>query len=195
MASIGHIAVGMAAARIDRAGRTPRWSWLAACAAWSALSLVPDADTIGFALGVRYEDEWGHRGAMHSVAFSISLALLVGLVTRLVGLPAKRTTILATVVLTSHAFLDTLTDGGLGCALWWPFDLTRHFAPWNPIPVAPIGLYFFSPYGLLVAMTEVVLFAPAWAFAIWPQHIRRSATAVAAICLWLGSVWLLRRPG
>src|SRR5688572_13091509 len=178
MASIGHIAVGMAAARIYRAGHTPRWSWLGSSAVWSALSMFPDADTIGFALGVEYGDEWGHRGATHSVAFSVGLALVVGFVARLFGLPAKRITILATVVLTSHAFLDTLTDGGLGCALWWPFDLTRYFAPWNPIPVAPIGLAFFTPFGLSIAAFEAALFSPlfVWAWspgtlsALWARH-------------------------
>ena len=40
-----------------------------------------------------------------------------------------------------------MIDGGLGCALFWPFDLTRYFAPWRPIPVAPIGMDFFSPHG------------------------------------------------
>ena len=24
-----------------------------------------------------------------------------------------------------------------GCAFFWPFDLTRYFLPWRPIPVAP----------------------------------------------------------
>jgi hypothetical protein len=35
----------------------------------------------------------------------------------------------ATLVAASHAGLDTLTGSGLGCALFWPFDLTRYFAP------------------------------------------------------------------
>jgi hypothetical protein len=83
MASIGHVAIGMAAARAYHEGRLPRWSSLAL---WSALSL---------------------------------------------------------------------TDGGLGCALFWPFDLTRYFAPWRPIPVAPIGLAFLSPYGVRVAAAEL----------------------------------------
>jgi hypothetical protein len=45
MASVGHIAVGMAAARVYHHGRKPRWSSMAL---WSGLSLLPDADVIGF---------------------------------------------------------------------------------------------------------------------------------------------------
>ena len=52
----------------------------------------------------------------------------------------------APALLASHALLDTLTDGGLGAALLWPFNFTRYFAPWRPIPVAPIGLDFLSRY-------------------------------------------------
>jgi inner membrane protein len=62
--------------------------------------------------------------------------------------------------------LDTLTNGGLGCALFWPFDRTRYFAPWTPIPVSPIGLAYLSPYGLFVASAELVLFAPLIWFAL-----------------------------
>ena len=63
---------------------------------------------------------------------------------------------MAALVVASHALLDTLTDGGLGCALFWPFDLTRYFAPWTPLPVSPIGLGYLSPYGLYVATVELV---------------------------------------
>ena len=52
----------------------------------------------------------------------------------------------------AHVF-DTMTDGGLGAALLWPFSLTRFFAPWNPIPVAPIGLEFFTLDGATVALS------------------------------------------
>jgi hypothetical protein len=85
---------------------------------------------------------------------------------------------LATVVLASDPLLDALTDGGLGCALFWPFDLTWYFAPWNPIPVAPIGLAFLSPFGLGIAAFEFVQFSPlfVWAWspatfkALWARH-------------------------
>ena len=55
VASIGHVAVGMAAARICRPGRLPLRTLAVSVLLWSALSLLPDADVIGFSLGVRYE--------------------------------------------------------------------------------------------------------------------------------------------
>jgi membrane-bound metal-dependent hydrolase YbcI (DUF457 family) len=89
-----------------------------------------------------------------------------------VGLAAAA--MLACFVLASHPLLDALTDGGLGCALFWPFDSTRYFAPWSPIPVAPIGARYFSPRGLSVALTEMVLFGPLFAFALRPRRPRRA---------------------
>ena len=135
-------------------------------ALWSGLSLLPDADVIGFALGVEYGAPWGHRGATHSLTLSVALGLTIGLAARRFERPVGWTALLASVVLASHAVLDTMTDGGLGCALFWPFDLTRYFAPWRPIPVAPIGPAFFSPYGAIVAVTELVIFSPVLLFAL-----------------------------
>jgi inner membrane protein len=80
-----------------------------------------------------------------------------------------RTFGIAASVLVSHPLLDTLTDGGLGCALFWPFHDHRYFAPWRPIPVAPIGRIFFSRAGASVALAELILFAPVVAFALWPR--------------------------
>ena len=78
MASLGHIAVGLAVARV-RAGRPLRERRrLGAGLLWSLLSLLPDVDVIGFSLGVKYGDEWGHRGATHSIVFSVAVAALVG---------------------------------------------------------------------------------------------------------------------
>ena len=139
MASIGHVAVGMAAARISRSGQVARRPSLRAFGLWSALSLLPDIDVIGFGLGVRYGDEWGHRGATHSFAFSIALGLAIGLrpagtVCTVGGCrrstkfrptrsrshtaagqsgPAVRTAAIASAVLVSHALLDTLTTAVL----------------------------------------------------------------------------------
>ena len=133
MASIGHVAVGLTAARQGRASRWP------ALLFWSALSLFPDIDVVGFLRGVPYGAPWGHRGATHSLAFALAGGILVGLGARWLKWPVLRTMVVATLVLASHGLLDTLTDGGLGAALLWPFSLTRFFAPWRPIPVAPIG--------------------------------------------------------
>jgi hypothetical protein len=105
-----------------------------------------------------------------------------------------RTALLASLVLASHAILDTMTDGGLGCALLWPFDLTRYFAPWRPIPVAPIGLAFFSPYGGIIALTELVLFSPLLLFALRSRRIetnRLTMPTALFLAFWMVSVWLI----
>ena len=69
----------------------------------------------------------------------------------------------------SHALLDTLTNGGLGCALLWPFCDARFFAPWRPLPVAPIGRAFLSTRGLRVAVAEIVILSPVLAYVLWPR--------------------------
>jgi len=182
VASIGHVAVGLTAARSSSEGRAPRWPSLLF---WSALSLFPDIDVVGFMRGVPYGAPWGHRGATHSLAFAVAGGLLVGLGARWLKRPVLKTMGVAALVLASHGLLDTMTDGGLGAALLWPFSLTRFFAPWRPIPVAPIGPAFFSPGGAMIALTEVVLFLPLWLLAF------RFRVRSAAIAVWLVAVWLL----
>ena len=179
----------MTAARAVDRGRATTVSSLVF---WSAVSLLPDLDVIGFSFGVRYADPWGHRGATHSLAIAALVGVAGALVARRFGKPPLRTGIMIALVLASHAVLDTMTDGGLGCALFWPLDRTRYFAPWRPIPVAPIGFGFLSPAGLTIAVTELVLFAPLLIVALWRPG-RRVARIVAAclVALWIASVWLL----
>jgi inner membrane protein len=182
VASIGHVAVGLTAARSSAEARASRWPSLLF---WSALSLFPDIDVVGFLRGVPYGASWGHRGATHSLAFALAGGVLVGLGARWFKRPVLRTMVVATLVLASHGLLDTMTDGGLGAALLWPFSLSRFFAPWRPIPVAPIGPDFFTPDGAIVALTEIALFLPLWLFAF------RFRVGAAAIAIWVVAVWLL----
>ena len=82
----------------------------------------------------------------------------------------------------------------MGCALFWPFDLTRYFAPWTPLPVSPIGLGYLSPYGLYVAAVEMVLFVPLLVYALRRQagsSGARPITLVVATITWLVALWLL----
>jgi inner membrane protein len=187
MASIGHLAIGVAAARVS-AGRKPSWR---AMAAWSALSMLPDTDVVGFALGVPYSAPWGHRGATHSLTAAVGGGVLAAIAARATRRPALRAGAIAFAVLASHGLLDTLTDGGLGAALLWPFDLTRYFAPWQPIPVAPIGFDFVSTYGLIVSLIELVLFAPVLVWALRPRPMIAATPAMAGVALWLAAVWLI----
>lgn len=174
MASIGHVAIGMATARWRAEPLGSRGALAASMLLWSLLSLLPDADVLGFAWGVPYGAPWGHRGATHSFAFAAALGVAAGLLAACTRLPPLATAITAALVLASHPLLDILTDGGRGCALFWPFDDTRHFAPVRPIPVAPIGFGFLSQRGLRVALVELGLFAPLMLYALWPRPQRSS---------------------
>ena len=170
MASLGHLAVGMAAARFVRRGQPTTWHPFSAMVLWSGLSMLPDADVVGFRFGVPYGAPWGHRGATHSLAFAALVALVVLAVAALARRAPLRNALVALVVVASHGLFDTLTDGGRGCALLWPFSNERFFAPWRPIPVAPIGRAFFSHDGLAVAAVELVAFAPFVLYALWPRR-------------------------
>jgi inner membrane protein len=164
MAAIGHVAVGLAAARAQR------WSWKTAIA-FSALSLLPDADVIAFVFRIPYSAPFGHRGATHSFAFAALCGLVAWLLTR-----NRNLAWLAGLTVATHPLLDALTDGGLGVALFFPFTNARYFFPWQPLPVAPIGQGMLSPRGLYVVLFEAAAFLPFWIYALWP---RRAATSPA----------------
>ena len=146
---------------------------------------------VGFALGVQYGDSWGHRGATHSLAIAAVVGLVIGLAAQRFNRRAGRTGVTAFLVLASHGLLDTMTDGGLGCALLWPFDLTRYFAPWRPIPVAPIGPAFLSGEGALVALTELVLFCPLLVYALGLPRLLTKRAAGGLLVAWMTAVWLI----
>jgi inner membrane protein len=173
MASVGHVVVGMAASRFNRHRQPTTWTPFGAAVLWSGLSLSPDLDVFGFRLGVHYEDPWGHRGATHSLTFALAVALVAWIVAKAARLPPLRTALITLVVVSSHPLLDALTDGGLGCALLWPFSDERFFAPWTPLPVAPIGRAFLSIEGLRVAAVELVALSPLLAYALWPVRSPR----------------------
>ena len=175
MPSIGHIAIGIAASRFSRKNSPTIWTPLGAAVVWSAISLLPDVDVVGSRFGIRYEDTWGHRGVTHSIAFAVIVALAVYLFGRIGRFRAVKMAITAFVVVASHAVLDAFTDGGYGCALLWPFSNERIFAPWTPIPVAPMGRAFFSMEGLTVAGLELVFSLPVLAYAFWPGGNRRTS--------------------
>lgn len=177
MASIGHVAIGLAAGRFYTAPQGLRRRLIPAMAVFSALSLLPDADVIGFALGVPYAHPFGHRGASHALSVALVFGVLAGLLARRAGLPRARSALVTAIVVASHGLADALTDGGLGIGLLWPLSSERFFAPWRPIPVAPIGMRFFSPRGLRVAAVEAVYFLPLGLYALWPR--RRSSDLIA----------------
>jgi inner membrane protein len=168
MASLGHVAVGMALGRRYARHRPAQQRW--AYVGLSALALLPDADVVAFWLGIPYAAPWGHRGASHSLAFAALLALGLGLAVHTAGGRGLRVGVFAFLALGSHGLLDALTDGGLGAALLWPFSDARYFSPLRPLPVAPIAGGMLSARGLYVLAVEALLFLPAFAYALWPRR-------------------------
>ena len=172
MASVGHVVVGVIGAEVIRAMRQrARGSNIPAhestydrgsrALLFACLSLLPDADAVAFALGIPYEHPFGHRGASHSLVFAVAIGLAIFAVTALRKDPQKLlVSAVAFVVIASHGLLDMLTDGGLGVALFWPFDQGRYFFPWQPIPVAPIGRGLISARGAYVMGVELLFSAP-----------------------------------
>jgi inner membrane protein len=144
-----HAVVPLAAGLALGRGRVP----LGLVGAGMALAILPDLDVVSFRLGIAYADQLGHRGATHSLVAAIVVAGLVTLIMR----PANKRTIFSFLALSmaSHGLLDMLTNGGLGVALFWPFESTRHFFPITPIRVSPIGAGFFSERGIAVIQSEL----------------------------------------
>ncbi len=171
MASLGHVAVGLAAGRLHARDRPVKWM-----AAFTVLSLAPDLDVIGFSFGIPYEAALGHRGASHSL-----LVGLLGLACALAPGPHRwRAGLLGALVLTSHGVLDAMTTGGHGIGFLWPFDDTRYFLPARPIPVAPIGRGMLSLRGLYVLSVEALIFSPLLLYALWPRRSRGASGASGA---------------
>ncbi len=157
--------------------------------------MLPDADVAALAFGIPYEAAWGHRGATHSLVFAGLIGAVSVMAAPRLGLRRLKTWLLASLVVASHPLLDTMTDGGLGCALFWPFDLTRYFAPWRPIPVSPLGLDFLSPSGAFVAAVELILFSPLLVYALRSAtKLPRARVRVLWSLAWIAVVWLIGSP-
>lgn len=189
MAGVGHIAVGMAAARAYGGQSTPRRPGVRSILFWAALALLPDADVIGIPLGLGYGNTWGHRGATHSLVFALAIGIAVGALARLTRRPAFRTGCIVTLVVASHGVLDAFTNSTTGVTLFWPFDRTRYLAPYTQIPVSPFGVGYISPYGLYAFITELTLFAPLIWFAL--REVRVTAVRVSVVLVWPAAIWLL----
>lgn len=129
-----------------------------ALAVGAVCAALPDADVVGFKLGVRYGDLLGHRGLSHSLAVAAVLAsLALPLVRKGNGAGLGRLWTFLFLATASHGLLDAMTNGGLGIALLAPFDRTRYFFPFRPIEVSPINPgRFFTARGLAVLKSELL---------------------------------------
>jgi inner membrane protein len=175
MATLGHLAIGIAVGRAAARGRSP----FGPMAFFGALACLPDLDLLAFPLGIPYAATWGHRGALHSLAAAAAAGAMAFLALR--GSPQRlRLSLLAFGAFASHIALDAVTRGGLGVAALWPFSTARHFAPFSLLPVAPIGRALWStPRGQGVLAFEIAAFAPFWLYALWPRRKAQPSKAEA----------------
>ena len=150
--------------------RASRVFWLLAI----LCSMLPDVDAIGFKLGVRYGDLWGHRGMTHSLLFSAIIGVVAAACFRETWREKWKVAFLFFVITASHGVLDALTNGGLGVAFFSPFDTHRYFFPWRPIQVSPIGVQaFYTQRGIHVLTNELVWFwCPVMVIAVFFYGLR-----------------------
>jgi len=123
----------------------------------AGLAMLPDADVIGFWMHVPFDSAWGHRGLSHSlVAAAVTAAVATALTRRRLPLSPWHRWACFFVAMALHGLLDALTNGGPGVALFAPFDTTRYFFPVRPVLVSPLGLGFFSRWGLRTIESELL---------------------------------------
>ena len=156
--AVAALALGTA---FRRPGSFARVWWAGAVCA-----IAPDADVLGVFLGVPIGSMLGHRGLTHSLAFAAVLAVAVAMLVAPRG-ARSRAWLYLFLATASHGVLDAMTDGGIGVALFAPFDDTRYYLPWRPIAVSPLGIRrFLTARGLTVLESEAVwVWMPAVMFA------------------------------
>lgn len=166
-----HIAVPVCAAIALGTRRVPASALLAGMLG----AIVPDFDGVAFKLGIAYGGMTGHRGFTHTLMFPLAFGLVGWWLAP--SWRMRRGVGYAWVALCtlSHPLLDMLTNGGIGIALFWPFDSTRFFSPWRPIEVSPVSaVRFFSPRGAQVLTNELfTVWAPLLLTAMLAMAIRR----------------------
>ena len=170
MSALGHVAVGVATARLLSPSGTPTEVLATRMVALSALAVLPDVDFLFAAVGPS-TGPFAHRGATHSLVAAVVVGLIVAVAIRAWG--GRRAILwglVATAVVASHPILDLFSDTDLGVALLWPLSNARFLAPWHILPNPPWpGV--FSPFGLGQLGLEVLLFMPFWVYAFFPRRL------------------------
>ena len=155
--AFSHAVIAIAASKIARPNRT----FLKLCLLAIFCAVIPDADVLGFKMGVPYASMYGHRGFTHSLPFSFLLGILVTLLfyrkVTLFSLKWWKYCLFFTAITFSHALLDAMTNGGHGCAFFAPFSAERYFFPFRPIVVSPLGVRnFFTQWGWRAFKSELI---------------------------------------
>ncbi len=160
--------------------------------ACALLAVLPDVDGLFFGV-IPYGHLFGHRGFMHSLLFAALCGLLTAslFVWRAWIMRAELWlyALLFARATASHGILDAFTNGGLGVAFFAPFDTSRYFFPFHPIPVSPMtGTALLSARGWRVITGEFLLL---WTFAaaVWLWDRRVIWRCGLAVCLSLLGLW------
>jgi inner membrane protein len=155
---MSHAVVGIALGSLTALPRRPLF-WIVS----AVLPMLPDLDVIGLWFGIRFHSMWGHRGISHSLLCALVIGGVAAmLVRRRLRARVVPLVLYFAIVTATHGVLDALTSGGPGVAFFAPFDDTRYFFPWRPIPVSPLASHFFSAWGWRVFKAELLLiWAPA----------------------------------
>ena len=177
--AVAALSLGCIFRRSTSSSRPPYKYWLAGV----VCAVIPDADSIGFALGIRYGDMFGHRGFTHSLLFAalLGIGLTWAFFRDASDSPnsTDRLRIAAYLILAtaSHGLLDAITNGGLGVAFFSPFDTSRYFFPFHPVEVSPINVArFLRGRGLEVLASEAKWIGlPALALTVCAESARRVA--------------------
>jgi inner membrane protein len=124
-------------------------------------AIIPDAEVIGFKLGIPYSSFLGHRGFFHSLFFSCVLGTVTGFLLAWAGRKKWKEGLLyagfLSFVTSLHGILDAFTNGGLGIALLSPFIEKRYFSLVTPIKVSPIGIKkFLNERSIDILVNEIL---------------------------------------
>jgi inner membrane protein len=168
MSILGHVAIGVATARLTTRAGQPSKTIRTRMVVLAALALLPDIDLVLQEIAPSVS-MLQHRAATHSLAFAIGVGGTIALVVLArSGRRAAAWGFVAGAVVASHGLLDSLGDSNLGVALLWPFSNARLLAPWHVLPNPSLpGL--LSTRGLAEVAIEFVLFLPFWLYAFLPR--------------------------
>jgi inner membrane protein len=120
-------------------------------------SALPDLDVLAFRFGIPYSNEFGHRGASHSLAFAALLGVIAVVLASRLRVSRLAAFLFVGVSAASHGLLDMLTNGGRGVALWWPVAHARYFFPIRVVEVSPLSLHrLMTGHGMGVLQSELL---------------------------------------
>jgi membrane-bound metal-dependent hydrolase YbcI (DUF457 family) len=169
MSLLGHVAIGVATARLITPAGEPPGLLRARMVVLAALAMLPDIDFL-FEAHAPYVGPLAHRGASHSFATAILVGAIIAVAIKLRG--GRRAVVwglLASAVVASHGVLDWFGASDLGVALLWPLSDARSLAPWHFLP-NPSWPGLVSAHGLSELALEFAVFLPFWLYAFLPRR-------------------------